>query len=75
MVSKKADMFLCDIKHMDSEIHERFTGVRNDSILNNIRLLSEAGKNIIIRIRTTITPSFFDDKICILLLNLIFCNK
>jgi pyruvate formate lyase activating enzyme len=60
MVSEKADMFLCDIKHMDSEIHERFTGVKNNQILNNIRLLSEAGKEIIIRI--PVIPGFNDEK-------------
>jgi pyruvate formate lyase activating enzyme len=59
-VGERANMFLCDIKHMDSEIHERFTGVGNDSILNNIRLLSEAGKNIIIRI--PVIPGFNDEK-------------
>ncbi|MCP4611996.1 MAG: glycyl-radical enzyme activating protein [Planctomycetes bacterium] len=60
MVGEKTDMFLCDIKHMDSEIHERFTGVGNIPILNNIRLLSEAGKKIIIRI--PVIPDFNDDK-------------
>jgi len=53
-------MFLCDIKHMNNEIHERFTGVRNNPILNNIRLLSEAGKKIIIRI--PVIPDFNDEK-------------
>ena len=61
MVGEKADMFLCDIKHMDSEIHERYTGVGNDSILNNIRLFSEAGKEIIIRI--PVIPDFNDEKV------------
>ncbi|MBC8470735.1 MAG: glycyl-radical enzyme activating protein [Planctomycetes bacterium] len=60
MVGERADMFLCDIKHMDSEIHERFTGVGNNPILNNIRLLSEAGKEIIVRI--PIIPGFNDEK-------------
>jgi len=60
MVGEKADMFLCDIKHMDSKIHERFTGVGNNPILNNISLLSEAGKKIIIRI--PVIPDFNDEK-------------
>ncbi len=60
MVGEGANMFLCDIKHMDSEIHERFTGVGNNLILNNIRLLSEAGKEIIIRI--PVIPGFNDEK-------------
>ena len=60
MVGERADMFLCDIKHMDTEIHERFTGVGNNLILDNIRLLSEAGKEIIIRI--PVIPGFNDEK-------------
>ena len=60
MISEKTNLFLCDIKHMDSEIHERFTGVGNNLILDNIKLLSKAGKDIIIRI--PIVPGFNDDK-------------
>jgi pyruvate formate lyase activating enzyme len=60
MVGERANMFLCDIKHMDSEIHERFTGVGNNLILDNIRLLSKAGKEIIIRI--PVIPGFNDEK-------------
>ena len=60
MAGERADMFLCDIKHMDSEIHERFTGVGNNLILDNIRLLSESGKEIIIRI--PVIPGFNDEK-------------
>lgn len=58
--SKKTDLFLCDLKHMDSEKHERFTGVGNNLILNNIKLLSEAGNEIIIRI--PVIPGFNDDQ-------------
>ncbi|MBN2271672.1 MAG: glycyl-radical enzyme activating protein [Sedimentisphaerales bacterium] len=58
-VSEKADLFLCDIKHMSSEAHRQFTGVENTLILNNIRELSEAGRQIIIRI--PIIPNFNDD--------------
>ncbi len=60
MVSKRTDLFLCDLKHMDNEIHERFTGVGNNLILDNIRRLSEAGKEIVIRI--PIVPGFNDEK-------------
>ncbi len=60
MAGEKADMFLCDIKHMDSEIHKRFTGVGNKLILDNLRLLSETGKEIIIRI--PVIPGFNDEK-------------
>lgn len=60
-VGKKTSLFLCDIKHMDSEIHERFTGVGNNLILDNIRFLSEVGKEIIIRI--PVIPGFNDDNV------------
>jgi pyruvate formate lyase activating enzyme len=58
-VANMADLFLCDIKHMDNEIHERFTGVGNNLILDNIRLISQAGKKIVIRI--PVIPGFNDD--------------
>ena len=58
-VSERADLFLCDIKHMNSARHREFTGVGNTLVLDNIRELSEAGKQIIIRI--PIVPNFNDD--------------
>lgn len=58
-VAEKADLFLCDIKHMNDEMHERFTGVGNDLILKNISRISQAGKKIIIRI--PVIPGFNDD--------------
>ena len=60
MVSERTDLFLCDLKHMDNEIHERFTGVGNTLILDNIRRLSEAGKEIVIRM--PVIPGFNDEK-------------
>ncbi len=45
-----ADMFLCDIKHTDSDTHKKFTGVDNSMILSNIQRISKAGKPIIIRV-------------------------
>ena len=57
-VSEKTDLFLCDIKHMDSETHKRFTGAPNDVILDNIRWLASAGANIILRI--PLIPGFND---------------
>ena len=59
-ISEKTDLFLCDIKHIDSGMHKRFTGVENNLILTNIKRLSETGKEIIIRI--PIIPGFNDDK-------------
>jgi len=58
-VAEQTDLFLCDIKHMDSAQHERYTGVGNEVILENIRNLAQAGKRIIIRF--PIVPGFNDN--------------
>ena len=60
MISEKTDLFLCDLKHTDSNVHERFTGVGNNLILDNIKHLSEAGKKIVLRI--PVVPGFNDDQ-------------
>ncbi len=58
-VAGVADLFLCDIKHMDTDKHEQYTGVPNGPILNNIKALAKAGSRIFIRI--PIVPGFNDD--------------
>ncbi len=58
-VADAADLFLIDIKHMDSDIHAQFTGVHNERILANTQALAQAGKAIFIRI--PIVPGFNDD--------------
>lgn len=59
-VAEAADLFLCDVKHMDPEKHEHCTGVGNRRILDNIKMLAEAGKSVIIRI--PVVPGFNDDE-------------
>jgi pyruvate formate lyase activating enzyme len=54
------DLFLIDLKHMDSKKHKELTGVPNESILENIRGLSALKKNIYIRI--PIIPGINDDE-------------
>jgi len=49
-VAKRTDLFLYDLKMMDSERHQKWTGVPNEKILENLRVLAETGANIIIRI-------------------------
>ena len=49
-VGERCELFLVDLKLMDGEMHRRYTGVRNEQILANIRLLSEWGKPCWIRI-------------------------
>lgn len=44
------DLFLWDLKHMDSQVHKAYTGVENGRILENLRRLSERGAQIEIRI-------------------------
>ncbi len=45
-----ADMLITDIKHMDDEMHEKYTGVSNKRILENLSRLAKLNKPIIIRI-------------------------
>ena len=47
---KKTDLFLYDLKMMDSVKHKRYTGVGNELILANLQALATAGAAIQIRI-------------------------
>ena len=60
------DLFLFDVKHMDSELHHSMTGVRNESILANLRLLLENRHNV--RIRVPLVKGFNDDDGCVMAL-------
>lgn len=53
------DLFIVDIKHMDSDIHKKRTGIGNERILKNIEKLSKSDKEIILRI--PVIPNFNDD--------------
>ena len=56
------DLFLFDIKHIDSKIHRNYTGVSNDRILTNFKtILSEVGSERIIP-RIPLIPSVNTDK-------------
>jgi pyruvate formate lyase activating enzyme len=44
------DLFLYDLKMMDSDLHRKWTGVPNEKILHNLSVLAETGADIIIRI-------------------------
>jgi len=59
-VAELTDLFLCDIKHMNSELHRQYTGIPNDRVLENIRMLADAGKRIFIRV--PIVPGFNSDR-------------
>lgn len=49
-VAAHTDLFLYDLKHMDSQCHRHWTGVGNETILKNLRALAETGAKIWIRI-------------------------
>ena len=49
-VADNCELLLVDLKLMDSEKHRRYTGVSNELILDNIRLLASLGKDFFIRI-------------------------
>ena len=53
-----ADMFLYDIKLMDSARHKQYTGVSNELILSNLQQLCAQGKECIIRI--PLIPGYTD---------------
>lgn len=52
------DLVMCDIKLYDSEEHRKWTGAGNESILENVRYLDEAGIPYIVR--TPLIPGATD---------------
>ena len=48
-VAEKTDLFLYDLKHMDGGLHQKYTGVGNELILENLRQLVAVGANLHIR--------------------------
>jgi len=59
-VLRYTDLVLYDIKHMDSERHKLLTGVENDLILKNIRVVDKM--NIPFRIRFPLIRTINDDE-------------
>ena len=49
-ISDKVDLFLYDLKIMDDEKHEKYTGVSNRLILDNLRKLAGREKSVAVRI-------------------------
>lgn len=49
-VAKRTDLFLFDLKLMDSERHRKWIGVPNERILENLRALASSGAHINVRI-------------------------
>lgn len=58
-VSKYVDLFLYDLKLMDCEKHRYYTGVKNDLILRNLKILADQGSAVIVRV--PVIPGVNDD--------------
>jgi pyruvate formate lyase activating enzyme len=54
------DLFLFDIKHLDDARHFETTGVSNTLILENFKLLTQCGKDIMVRI--PVIPGINDNR-------------
>ena len=52
------DLYLMDVKHMDSAKHKEYTGSGNERILENAKKLAKSGVELIIR--TPVVPGFND---------------
>ena len=48
--ARAVDAFYVDVKHMDSQLHQRFTGAGNARILENIRSLSRIHPDVTLRV-------------------------
>lgn len=59
-ISSVADLFLFDLKFADPERHRKYTGVTNGPILENLAMLAESGKPLMVRI--PIVPGVNDDE-------------
>jgi pyruvate formate lyase activating enzyme len=49
-VAKRTDLFLYDLKMMDSDLHKKWVKSNNERILQNLKAISDLGAHIIIRI-------------------------
>jgi pyruvate formate lyase activating enzyme len=55
------DLFLYDLKHMNELKHQEYTGVSNRLILDNLRLLLDEGKELMLRV--PVVPGKNDDPV------------
>ncbi len=58
-ISEYVDLFLYDLKLMNCEKHRHFTGVKNDLILHNLRILAAQRSAVIVRL--PVIPGVNDD--------------
>ncbi len=57
------DTVLMDIKHINSEKHEEYTGMRNELILDNAKRIAASGVRLIIRVPTIPTFNATEEEI------------
>lgn len=48
-IAPLVDLFLYDVKIVDDNLHRKFTGVSNKTILENLKYLFDSGKEVILR--------------------------
>jgi len=48
-ISQKVDLFLYDLKFINTELHQKYTGVDNQLILNNLKTLDRLARPVVIR--------------------------
>ncbi len=59
-IAPLVDLFLFDYKETDPKLHKEFTGVSNELILENLKMLDDLGNKIILR--CPIIPGYNDRK-------------
>ena len=59
-IARHAELFLYDLKHMESAVHKEYTGVGNELILDNLAALCRAGHRA--RVRIPLVAGVNDDK-------------
>lgn len=59
-LASKVDLFLFDLKHMNSNLHKKYTGVSNKIILKNLEFLHKNGIPLIVRY--PLIPGFNDGR-------------
>jgi pyruvate formate lyase activating enzyme len=58
------DLFLYDLKLINSQMHKKYTGVSNDLVLENLKLISDQGGKINLRLILINEVNVNDEAIC-----------
>lgn len=58
---QNTDLVLYDLKEMDPELHQKYTGVRNDQILENLKRINDQ-MDCEIWVRVPLIPGYNDDR-------------